>query len=145
MTSYTTSTEYEPWPFYTAWSEGSTILDFLSYTAFWRCWSDKFPKLMIKSKALVVCDSCYIFSHYYKSLKKESYEKPDDLIYDYDDYDDYYDDAVDGDRNDPDVITYVELGVQNSQHTKSKRHVLSSHLQRIQADDLKERYKNQTI
>ena len=64
---------------------------------------------MIESKALDVCDACCIFSNYYKSLKKESYEKPDDLIDDYD-YDDY-NDAVDGYGNDPDVITYAELEV----------------------------------
>ena len=75
---------------------------------------------MIKSKALDFCDACYIFRNYYKSLKKEPYEKSDDLIDDYDyDYDDDYDydydydtdddenDTVDRDGNNPDVITDV--------------------------------------
>ena len=83
---------------------------------------------MIKSKALDVCNTCYIFFDYYKSLKKEPYEKSDDLIDDYDyDYDDDYDydydydydddyyydtdddenDTVDRDGNNPDVITDV--------------------------------------
>ena len=35
---------------------------------------------MIESKALNACDACYIFSHYYKILKKESYEKSDALL-----------------------------------------------------------------
>ena len=70
ITSYTRSAEYEPRPFDVAWSEGSTILDFLNYTALWRRWSNKFPILIIKSKALVVCGACYIFRDYYKSLKK---------------------------------------------------------------------------
>ena len=64
MASYTTSAEYEPRPFDADWPEGSTRLDFLSYTDFWRHWSNKFPKLIIKSKALGVCDACYIFRNY---------------------------------------------------------------------------------
>ena len=44
-----------------------------------------------------------------------------------------------------DVITDVKLGVKNTQYTKSKRAVLSSHFQIIQAGDFKEQYKNQTI
>ena len=79
-----------------------------------------------------VFDACWIFSNYLKSLRKESYEKSDDFI-DNDD-DDY---AVYGDGKDLDVITDVELEVQNIQYTKVKRHVLSSNLQIIQADDLK--------
>ena len=39
-----------------------------------------------------------MFSNYYKSLEKKSYEKPDDFIDD--------DDAVDGYVNNNDVITY---------------------------------------
>ena len=101
---------------------------------------------MVKSKALGVFDACYIFCNYYKSLKKESYEKADDLIDDYDDDDDYDDydddDAVDGDGNDPDFITDVELKVQNTQNKKSERHILSSHFQIIQSGYLKELYKN---
>ena len=64
MTSYTTSAEYEPRPFNAAWTEGSTRFYCFSYTDFWRRWSDKFPKLMIKSKALDICDACYIFCNY---------------------------------------------------------------------------------
>ena len=65
----------------------------------------------MKSKALDVCDACFIFRHYYKILKKESYEKLDDFI-DGDDYDDGdFGDAVDGNRNDPNAITEVELKV----------------------------------
>ena len=79
-----------------------------------------------------VFDDFYIFLNYYKSFKKESYEKLDGYIDD-DDYD--YD--VDGDGNDTDVITDVELEVRNNKNTKAKRHVLSSNLQIIQADDLK--------
>ena len=45
---------------------------------------------MMKSKSLDVCDSCYIFRNYYKSLKEESYEKSYGFIDDDDDY--YYDD-----------------------------------------------------
>ena len=135
MTSYTTSAEYKPRPFDAACPEGSTILDCLSYTAFWRHRSDKFSELIIKSKALDVCDDCYIFCHYYNSLKKESYEKPDDFINDDDYYDD--DDDVDEHGNYPDVITDVKLEVQNTQDTKAKLHVLSSHLQIIRAYDLK--------
>ena len=97
----------------------------------------------IKSKALDVCDACYIFRNYYKSLKKESYEKSDDFIDDDDDDDD--DDVVDGDVKGPGVITDVELEVQNTQYTKKSWHVLSSHLQIIKADDLKERCKNKII
>ena len=52
------------------------------------------------------CDACYIFCHYYKSLKKESYKKSDNFIDDDDGYD-----AVDEDVNDPNVITYVKLEV----------------------------------
>ena len=72
---------------------------------------------MIKSKALYVCDACYIFHNYYKSVKKESYEKSDDWInddYDDDDDDGYY--AADGDGNGPNVTTDVELKVQNTQY-----------------------------
>ena len=99
---------------------------------------------MIKSKVLGVCDDCYVFCHYYQIFKKESYEKSDDLI---DDYDDYDDDnfAVDGYRNNLDVITYVEFKVLNTLYTKENQHVLSSHLKIIQADDFKEQCKNQTI
>ena len=143
VTSYTTSAEYEPIPFDVAWPEESTRLDCLRYTAFWRRWSNKIPKLIIKSKALDVCDACYIFCNYYKSLKKESYEKSDDFIDDDDDDDD--DDVVDGDVKGPGVITDVELEVQNTQYTKKSWHVLSSHLQIIKADDLKERCKNKII
>ena len=75
---------------------------------------------MIKSNSQDFCDTCYIFSNYYKSLKKESYEKSDSLIDEYDDDDDNY-----GDVNDPDFITDVKLGVQNTQYKKSKWHVLS--------------------
>ena len=57
-TSYTTLAEYEPRPFDAVWPEGSTRLDCLNYNGFWRHWRDKFPKLIIKSKALGVCDSC---------------------------------------------------------------------------------------
>ena len=70
MTSYTASDEYETILFDAACPEGYTILDYLSCTEFWRLWSDKFPKLMIKSKALDVCDACHIFINYYKSIKK---------------------------------------------------------------------------
>ena len=110
---------------------------------------------MIKSKALDICDACYLFCNYYHSLKKESYEKSDDLTDDDDDdnddddddddddYDD--DDDDDGDVNDPNVITDVELEVKNTQYTKANWHVLSPNLQRIQADDLKEMSKNQII
>ena len=70
ITSYTTSAEYDPQPFDPAWAEVSTILGCLSYNYFWRHWSDTFPKLIIKSKDLDVCDACYIFRHYYKNLKK---------------------------------------------------------------------------
>ena len=95
MTTYTKSSEYEPRPFYAACPKGSTILDCLIYNTFWRRWGDKSPKIFIKSKDLDVCDSCYIFCNYYKSIKKESYEQPYYFI-DYDDYDDDddYDDAV---------------------------------------------------
>ena len=58
MTSYTTSTEYEPRPFDSARSEVSTILDCLNYAAFGRRWSNIFPKIIIKSKALGICDAC---------------------------------------------------------------------------------------
>ena len=75
MTSYTLSDEYEPRPFDAVWPEGSTILYCLSYTAFMQKCSDKLPKIIIKSKALDVCDACCIFCNCYKSLKKESYEK----------------------------------------------------------------------
>ena len=74
-----------------------------------------------------VCDDFYIFCNDCKSIKKESYEKPDDFIND-DDDDDYDGDAVDGDGKNPDVITDVKLEVQDTQYTKAKRHVLSSHL-----------------
>ena len=117
MTSYTTSAEYEPRPFDATWTEVSTILYCLRYTAFWWIWSDKFPRLIIKSKALDICYACCISCNYYKSLKKESYEKPYDFI-------DDYDDAVHGYGNDPNLITDVELEVHNKQYTKSKRHIL---------------------
>ena len=74
MISYTTSDEYEPRTFDEVWPRVSIRFGCLIYTAFWWCWSDKCPKLTIKSKALDVCDACYIFPSYYKSLKKESYE-----------------------------------------------------------------------
>ena len=41
----------------------------LRCTSFWRLWSDKFPKIIISSKALDVFDACCIFSNYYKSLR----------------------------------------------------------------------------
>ena len=104
---------------------------------------------MIKSKALYVCDACYMFRHYYKSLKKESYEKPDYWTDynddDYEDNDDYNNDSVAGYVNDPDAITDVELEVKNTQYKKAHQHVLSSHLQRIQDYYLKELWKNKTI
>ena len=101
----------------------------------------------MRYKALYVCYACYIFRNYYKSIKKELYEKPYDWIHDnYDDDDedddDDDDDAVGGDGNDPVVITDVELKVQNTQNKKSERHILSSHFQRIQSGYLKELYKN---
>ena len=68
----------------------------------------------------------------------------DDDDYDYDEDNDNYD-AVDGYGNDPVVITDFELEVKNTQYTKEKRHVLSSHLQRIKADYLRERCKNKRI
>ena len=71
MKNYTTPAKYEPIKFDAAWPKGSTRLVCLFYTAFWRRWSDKFTQPMIKSKALDVCDACYIFSNYYKNLKKE--------------------------------------------------------------------------
>ena len=120
MTSYTISSEYEPRPFDSYWPEVSTIVDCLSYTEFCQRWRDKYPKLMIKSQALDFCDTCYICRNYYKSIKKESYEKPDDLIDDYDD--DVEDDSVYGYGNELDVITYVELEVKNTQCKKSKQH-----------------------
>ena len=55
---------------------------------------------MIKSKNLDVCDACYIFHNYYKNLKKESYEKPDYLIYDNHDYDYEYNFDYDYDYDD---------------------------------------------
>ena len=147
MKIYNTSAEYEPIPFGAACPEGSTRLDFLSYTYFWRRWSDKFPKIIFKSKSLDFYDTCYIFCNYYKSLNKQSYENSDVFI-NYDDDGDYYDDdydddydAVDGDVNDPDVITNVKFEVHNTQYTKVKRRVLSSHLQIIQAYYLKKRLK----
>ena len=74
-------------------------------------------------------------------FKKESYEKPDDFFDEEDDDDDYFD----GYGNDPDVITYIELEMQNTQYKKAKQHVLSLNLQTIQADELKETCKNQII
>ena len=138
MTSYTISAEYEPRPFDAALPEGSTRLDCLSRTDFWRRCSNKFPKLIIKSKTLDVYYACYIFLNYCKILDKYSYKKSDDFI-------DNGDDVVYGYGNDLDVVTDVELEVQNTQYTKSKRHVLLTHFQIIQADDLKERCKNQII
>ena len=85
----------------------------LSYTNFWWIWSNKFPKLIIKSKALDVFDSCYILLNYYNSLKKELYEKSDGFIDDDDNYENDYD-AVGGDVNNPGVIMDVELEVQNA-------------------------------
>ena len=85
---------------------------------------------MIKSKALDVCDACYIFCNYYKILKKDSYKKSDDLIDDDGDDDDDDDCDVDGDGNDTDVITDVKMEMQNTQYTKSKSHVFLSHFQR---------------
>ena len=73
---------------------------------------------MIKSKALDVYDACYIFRHYYKILKKSSDDLIDDYDDDGDDDDDDYDD-VGGDGNYPDVITDVELEIQNTQYIKS--------------------------
>ena len=73
---------------------------------------------MIKKKKLDVCDDCCMFRHYYKSLKKESYEKSDNFI-------DDDDDAVDEDINYHSIITEVELEVKNTQYTESKRNVLS--------------------
>ena len=70
ITSYITSDEYEPRPFGVAWTEVSTRLYCLRYTDFWQWCSDKFTKLIIKSKALVFCDACYIFINYYNSVKK---------------------------------------------------------------------------
>ena len=64
ITSYTTSSEYEQIPFDAVSPEGSTRLNFLSYTDFWRRWINKFPKLIIISNALDVCDDCYIFRKY---------------------------------------------------------------------------------
>ena len=43
------------------------------------------------------------------------------------------------------VLSDVELEVQNTQYTKAKWHVLSSHFQRTQADNFKERCKNKII
>ena len=62
---------------------------------------------MIYSKALDLCDAFYIFCNYYRSLKKEWYEKSDYFIDDYDDDDDDDDDydADDGFGNNLDVIT----------------------------------------
>ena len=80
MKIYTTSAEYEPRSFDATWTEGSEKLDCMSYTDFWRSWINTFPKLIIKSKALYVCDACYICRNYYNSLNKESYEKPDYFI-----------------------------------------------------------------
>ena len=54
-----------------------------------------------------VCDACYIFHHYYKGLRKYSYEKPDYFI---------DDDAVDGYGNYLDVITNVWLEVQDAKY-----------------------------
>ena len=121
-------------------------MDSLGYTYFWWHWSNKFPKLVVKSKALGVCGACYIFCNYYKSLRKESYKRSNDFIDD-DDDDDADDDSVDGDEdvNYPDVITDVELELQNIKYTNAKRHDLLSHLQRIQVDYLKERRKNKII
>ena len=82
MTSYTTSYEYGPIQLDESWPEGSTRLDCLSYTIFCRRWIDKFPKLMIKSKVLDVCDACYIFCNYYKIIEKGKYEISDDLMND---------------------------------------------------------------
>ena len=59
------------------------------------------------------------------------------FIDDDNDDDDDNNDAVDGDENDPDAIIYVKSEVQNTQYTREKRHVLLSHLQIMQADDLK--------
>ena len=81
---------------------------------------------MIESKALNICDACYIFFNYYKNLKKESYIKSDDLIDDYYDNDYYYKDAVDGNRHYLYVITGVKLELQNTQYTKEEWRVLSS-------------------
>ena len=110
MTIYTISAEYEPRMFDESWPEVSTGLYFLIYTYFWWRWKDKFPELIIISRALDVCNAGYIFRNYYKSLKKRSYEKPDYFIDDDDDDDDDDENyAVDGCVNDPNVITDEEL------------------------------------
>ena len=67
ITIYTTSDEYEPRPFDAAWTEVSTRVYCLSYNYFWQHWSNKFPKLIIKSKALDFCDACYIFCNHMKN------------------------------------------------------------------------------
>ena len=66
---------------------------------------------MIKSKALDICDTSYIFCNFYKSHKKEWYQNVDDLIHDDDDDDDDDYGAVYGDGNNPYVITDLELEV----------------------------------
>ena len=90
-----------------------------------------------------VCDACYIFCNYYKSLKKKRYGKSNNFIDDDDDDDD--DDAVDGYGNDTNIITDIELKAQNTKYTKSNRQVPSLYLKTIQADYLKEKWKNQII
>ena len=75
---------------------------------------------MIKSNYLDVCDAYCIFFNHCNILKKESYRKPDGLIYDDYYYQYYYCDDVYGDVNDINVITDVKLDVQNTQYTKIK-------------------------
>ena len=101
--------------------------DCLRYTEFLGRWSNKFPQLVIESKALDGCDYCYIFCNCYKSLKQESYEKPDDSIddYDYDDDDDDDNYAVDGDGKNPYVITDIKLEVKI--HNTQKQSGMSFH------------------
>ena len=67
MKIHTTSDEYEPRPFDAAWTEVSTRVYCLSYNYFWQHWSNKLPKLIIKSKALDFCDACYIFCNHMKN------------------------------------------------------------------------------
>ena len=55
---YNTSDEYESIPFDAACPEVLTRFYCLRCTNFWRRWSHKFTKLVIKSKALDVFDAC---------------------------------------------------------------------------------------
>ena len=117
MKSYTTSAQYEPRQFDAAWPEVSTRLVFWDTLIFGRAGTINLPKRIIKSKALDDSDDCYIFSKYYKSIRKESHEKQEDFIDDDDDDEDIYY-ACDGYVNDPNVINDVELKVKNTQYTK---------------------------